>query len=111
MKPKAKLPAIPTHLTASTRQWCRQILGTWSLEDHHLRLLFGAGKAWDRAMEAREVIDREGLTYLDRFGQVRPRPEVQIERDSLTLFTRMMRELNLDSEVIPDPKPPKIGGK
>jgi hypothetical protein len=111
MKLTKKLPAIPTYLSKTTRQWCRGILTAWELEEHHLKILYGAGKAWDRAAEARTAIDRLGLTFEDRFGQVRPRPEVQMERDSMTLFARLMRELNLDSEVIPDPKPPKIGGK
>ena len=109
MKPKP--PKIPNYLTEPTRKWCREILSTWQLEPHHLRTLFAAAKSYDRATEARIILDKAGLTFEDRFGQVRPRPETTIERDSLMLFAKLMRELNLDCEVPPElPKPPKIRG-
>ncbi len=39
---------------------------------------------------------KKGLTYTDRFGAPKSRPEVGIARDSKIVFMRAMRELALD---------------
>jgi phage terminase small subunit len=70
------------------------------LEEHHVRLLTLAATAWDRAAAAREVIDREGAVYVDRFGQPKARPEIAIERDAVTALARLVRELDLDCEPV-----------
>jgi hypothetical protein len=58
---------------------------------------------------AREVLDKDGLTYTDRFGAPRARPEVAIERDSRIAFARLVRELALDVEAPPEPsRPPAL---
>jgi phage terminase small subunit len=81
----------------------------YELEEHHLRLLTLAGEAWDRAFTAREAIGKHGITYTDRFGAPRVRPEVAVERDARLAFARLVRELRLDVE--PDaPRPPGLGG-
>jgi hypothetical protein len=86
----------PKHLKPATRRWVRDVLRGWELEEHHRRILISAGEAWDRGTAAREVIERDGATYLDRFGQPKMRPEVLIERDMKSLFARLIRELDLD---------------
>jgi phage terminase small subunit len=79
------------------------------LEPHHVRLLTLACEAWDRCQQARELLATEGLTFEDRFGQPRARPEVSIERDSRIGFARLVRELALDGEGPPEaPRPPGI---
>src|SRR5437763_108874 len=65
----------PKHLRPATKRWFAHVTGAYELEQHHLRLLQHAGEAWDRAEEARQAIDAEGLTYTDRFGSPRARPE------------------------------------
>lgn len=88
----------PSHLRTATAKWFRQVLTDYELEDHHIRLLTLAAEAWDRSCQAREVIDAQGLTFSDRFGQPKARPEVAIERDSRIGFARLLRELDLDVE-------------
>jgi hypothetical protein len=73
------------------------VLEDYALEEHHVRLLTLASESWDRAEQAREVLDRDGLTYVDRFGAPRSRPEIAIERDSRVAFARLIRELDLDT--------------
>ena len=72
----------PKHLHRATKKWYREVVAEWGLEEHHIRILIGACEAWDRGVQAREVIDREGLTYEDRFGAPRARPEIAVERDA-----------------------------
>jgi hypothetical protein len=61
-----------------------------------VKLLTAASEAWDRLQEAREALQRHGLTFNDRHGMPRTRPEVAIERDSRIAFARILRELRLD---------------
>jgi hypothetical protein len=86
----------PPHLRAATKRWFTQVTTCFELEAHHLKLLTLAGESWDRCQQARAIIDREGITYVDRFEAPRARPEISIERDSRTAFARLIRELDLD---------------
>lgn len=88
----------PQHLHPETRKWWRSVVSEFFLEEHHIRLLTLAGEAWDRCTQAREAIAEHGLIFEDRYGQVKPRPEVNIERDSRLAFARLLRELDLDVE-------------
>jgi hypothetical protein len=94
----AKPPTAPKHLRPATRKWFADVLAGYELEEHHVRLLVLAGESWDRCCAARVIIDRDGLTYVDRFGCPHVRPEIAIERDSRLAFARLIRELDLDIE-------------
>ena len=59
----------------------------------------------DRGTQARKVIEKNGLTMEDRFGQVQARPEVRVERDAAKLFSRLLRELDLDQPAEPAAQP------
>jgi phage terminase small subunit len=84
-------------------------VGEFVLESHHLHLLVLACEALDRAAQAREAIAEHGPVFVDRYGQPRARPEVQIERDSRIAFARLLRELALDVEGPSEsPRPPRI---
>lgn len=98
----------PKHLRPATRKWFAAVLADFDLEDHHVRLLTLAGEAWDRGQAAREFIDANGMTFTDRFGQPKARPEVAIERDSRIGFARLVRELALDGVDAPEaPRSPR----
>lgn len=74
-----------------------------------MRLLTLAGESWDRCCQAREALTIHGLTFEDRFGCPRSRPEIAIERDSRLAFVRLVRELDLDIESPPGtPRPPGL---
>ena len=107
MKPS---PKAPKHLAPATRKWFAGVVAEYELEPHHLRLLTLAAEAWDRGQQAREAIDANGLTFTDKFGQPRARPEVAMERDSRIAFARLLRELALDiNSPADDSRPPAIG--
>ncbi len=109
MKAKSKgLPKAPRHLRAATRRWWEQITREFEVEEHNLRRLTAAAEAWDRYQQAREVLAKEGLTFIDKHGQPRARPEVAIERDARIAFLRAMRELGLDAGAAPDPRLPRL---
>jgi P27 family predicted phage terminase small subunit len=91
----------PPHLTEPTKRWWRSVQRDYSLEQHHNRLLQAACEAWDRLQGAREVIARDGLIVSGREGP-KAHPAVAIERDARIAFSRLIRELDLDSEPAPN---------
>lgn len=104
-----KYPDPPAHLSAEARSFWQGLVEEFEFEAHSLRLLQLACEAWDRSRQARAVLDAEGLTYCDRWGMPRPRPEIAVERDSRISFVRIMRELSLDVAP-PDSRPPARPG-
>lgn len=96
----------PRHLKAATRRWYAGVVADYALDPHHVKLLILACEALDRYQEARQVLADQGMTYEDRFGAPKPRPEVAIERDSRLGFARLLRELGLDvAEPVEAPRP------
>lgn len=101
-------PKPPSHLKPATRKWWASVVADFELEPHHLRLLQLAAEAWDQAQTAREVLDRDGQTFLDRFGQPKERPEVGILQNARISFARLLRELALDGVDGPEaPRAPR----
>ena len=99
----------PNHLSSETAQWWQSVMAEYALEAHHVRLLTLAAEAYDSAQDAREVLQREGKIYIDRFDQPKPRPEVAIQRDNAIGFARMLRELDLDIAAPTDrSRPPSL---
>jgi hypothetical protein len=76
-----------------------EILKEYSIDDAAgLRILRVALEAFDRAQAARAAIDKEGMTVMDKFGQIKPHPLLPIERDSRAAFLAGLKALNLDLE-------------
>lgn len=68
-----KQPAIkpPAHLSKESTVFFRKTVESYELDDHHLLLLSKAMEAQDLAEKCRKILDKEGLTYTDRFGAPR----------------------------------------
>ena len=92
---KEKLAAAPKDLSKEMKTWWEGIVAEFVLESSHLKLLALACRAWDRGEAARHVLRKHGLTFTDRHGIHRQRPEVSVERDCSILFARMLRELRI----------------
>jgi phage terminase small subunit len=103
-------PKPPARLSAATKKWWRELVNIFEFEAHHLRLLQAAAESWDTAAAAQAIIDKEGLTFTDRWGQPKPRPEVAIANNARITFARMTRELALDVGTPDDSRPPRLGG-
>jgi len=100
----------PAHLEAATAAWFATVVADYELEPHHRRLLTLAAEAWDRATQAREQLARDGITFHDQNGNPRVHPCVAVERDARLAFARLIRELDLDAETLPAPRPPRRAG-
>ncbi len=102
-----KLPEPPKHLSPAMRRFFSEIVRSWDLETHHLRLLSLLCEAFDRCEQARVQIEKEGLTVPGRFGP-RTHPACAIERDSRLAAARLLRELDLDQEMPAERRPPAL---
>lgn len=67
----------------------------WTLDVAELEVLDQACATLDRAEQARAVLDKEGLTISAGRGSIKTHPAAAIERDSRTLFARLVRDLGL----------------
>jgi len=97
----------PSHLSKASAAWWRSVVGTYDLEQHHERVLTLAATAYDRATEARETLAEDGTYFRDKHGAPKAHPAVSVERDARLAFARLIRELDLDGEPLPDPRPPR----
>jgi hypothetical protein len=86
----------PAYLRPATRDWMNYVLGEYSLDQHHFRLLTLAAEAWETGQAARETIARDGPVYLDRFNSPRKHPSISIQAEARIAFARLLRELDLD---------------
>ena len=105
--PKRVIEA-PEHLAPATARWWSDVMADFELEGHHVRLLTLAGEAFDRATQARELIQRDGLVCPTADGGFKAHPCVAIERDARTAFARLVRELDFDVEAPVDRRPPAL---
>jgi len=93
----------PKHLSKEAKQIWRGLIAEYQLDDTAgLRILQAALEARDRAAAARSQIDKEGMTILDKFEQVKPHPLLACERDSRAAFLSGLKALNLDLEPLRD---------
>jgi len=97
----------PAHLSTASRTWWRGVVAGYELQEHHERILTVAAECWDRAAQARAILDEQGLTVSTSGDGLKTHPAVAIERDSRIGFLRALRELDLDAEAGPDPRPPR----
>jgi P27 family predicted phage terminase small subunit len=113
MKAKSETKPAPQHLTAASQALFCRIRDDYALQDDDaaLTLLRLACEAVDRCTEARERIKADGTYLPDRFGQLRPHPAVNVERDSRLSAARLLRELGLspDEASLNENRPPRPG--
>lgn len=101
-RPRAsRPPAPPAHLSAASQAWWRQVVRAYVLEPSHLKVLLVCAESWDRMVQAREILERDGIVTINRFGQPVKHPAVQIEAESRLAFLRGLRELDLEGEAHP----------
>jgi len=99
----------PKTLQTKGRAFWRRVLKDFLLEEsHELQLLQEAAGCLDRIAEAQAEIEAKKPYFNDRFGQPRPHPALNVEKDQRVLFVRIVRELGLqvESEEYSRPKRP-----
>jgi P27 family predicted phage terminase small subunit len=92
-------PRAPRGLSARARGFWSAVRLLYRLEDSDFALLEAACRQLDRADEARKAIEEHGVMVRDRFGQLKPSPAVEVERQAHLAFARLSRELGLGADV------------
>jgi P27 family predicted phage terminase small subunit len=101
----------PGHLSTEGKNIWTEIISEYSIDDAAgLRILRVACESFDRAQSARETIEKDGLTTIDKAGQIKPHPLLACERDSRAAFLAGLKALNLDLEPLRD-KPGRPPGR
>ena len=96
----------PQNLSDESQRLWRDTLRLFKLDAHHKKNLESACRLWDRTIEAREAIEKDGAYFKDKNGQPKPHPAVSVELQSRALFMRLIRELGLDLQDPSDSRPP-----
>lgn len=100
-----------TPLSREARRLRRQLINEYEIEDPGgLAVLRTALEAFDRMRLCQAAIARDGLTFSDRWGQLRPHPLIAAERDSRAAWLASLKQLNLDVEPLKD-GPGRPGGR
>lgn len=104
-------PSAPKGLKPGARRFWLDTQAQYAIVDPAgVELLGVAARALGRLEGAAEVLDREGTVFKDKAGQLKPRPEVIIERDARSGFLAALRALQLDLEPL-KPGPGRPGGR
>jgi phage terminase small subunit len=91
----ASKPPPPRHLSKKMKAFWRSAFERRRIQPYKVEILLKACEAHDRSEQARRILKKEGLTYLDRFLAPRSRPEVAIERDSRSQFAKLLDQVGL----------------
>lgn len=93
-KPKIK---APEGLSKAAISWWKKLFDEYQITDNAgLLLLEQALRSFDRAEEARALIDKEGAVIRDRFNQPRQHPACQVERDNRAAVVKTLAALGID---------------
>ena len=101
---KRKIPSPPKHISAQSKEFWRKLLKQYALEDDvaAMQYLNEGCEALDRAHQAAADARKHGPVIKDRWGQPKPNPACQVERDARAQFLQCMKMLNLDIEPLND---------
>src|SRR5262249_42847391 len=108
---KGERGRAPEHLTEGSRMLWERLATDYSLlgDDHALLLLTSGLEARDRMIQAREILDREGLVTTGDRGGSRAHPATVIERDSHARMLQSFKALRLDIEPVVLTRPGRKG--
>jgi P27 family predicted phage terminase small subunit len=95
--PRPQLPAAPKTLSAEAKRWWKSILLEFEISDRAgLLLLQTCLDSFTRMRQAQVLLDADGLTTVDRYGQHKQHPAAAIERGQRAQMLAALKALNLD---------------
>lgn len=92
-----KIASRVSGLSAEAAKFYRNVARCWGVTDEpSLTTLRIACECLDRLRQAQAILQREGLVVADRWGQQRPHPCCQIEKEARAHLLQALRALELD---------------
>jgi hypothetical protein len=96
MTDEVALPEVVRRLCPESQElWCDTLSEFEGMDERALHVLLVCVESLHRRVMARQALEQFGAVYVDRLGNVRPRPEIAIERNSQLVFLRALRQLSL----------------
>ncbi len=93
-------PKPPKGLSVAAKKVWRDLTKEYDISDAAGLAILAAGlESYDRAMEAKRILDAEGPVMVDRWKQRKAHPAVNVELANRAAFLNAIRMLNLDVEV------------
>jgi P27 family predicted phage terminase small subunit len=87
------------HIRKELRLEVRRLIDEYGISDAGgLLLLQTFASAYSTELDAQDIINRDGLTILDRFDQKKAHPLLTVIRDSRAQKLAALKALNLDLE-------------
>ena len=103
MKSKKSNGVRLEHLGPEARALFKRVREEWAVDDSvGVALVLLLAETHDEMRRAREILDKDGLLVVDRFGQSRPHPANLVLRDARRKFLEACRALNLDLNTLED---------
>ena len=87
----------PSDLGPAGIAYWKRIVKAWKLDAHQPEILAQACRCLDVIAKAESAMAATGPIVVDRFGQQKPAPSVNVIRDYRGLFARLVRELALST--------------
>ena len=94
-----KIPSPPARLSQGSKRLWRTILEEQELTAAQILILTCGLEAWDRKEAAREGIEREGMTFMDKWDQPKMNPLCAIERTARAAAVHNFKVLGLQMEL------------
>jgi P27 family predicted phage terminase small subunit len=95
INPSPDPPACPDHLGEPERRIWANVISEFSGSLTAFAVLVSGLEAHQRAREARETIEEEGMVTVGRDGQPRAHPLLTTERDARKAFQQTFRYLGI----------------
>ena len=99
------------HIRKESRAEVKKLMTEYTIQDAGgLLLLLSFADADTAEKDAQDIVNKDGMTILDRFGQAKAHPLLTVIRDSRAQKLSALKSLNLDLEPLRD-RPGRPGGK
>lgn len=87
-------------LSEEAQNWHDKILQEYSITDEAGKLLVQtAMESFDRMRSAQKVVEKEGIVFKDKFGQLKNNPANAVERDARAAMLAAIKQLGLDFDM------------
>jgi len=94
---KSPAPRPPAGLSAAAKTLWARLQTEYGIRDAAgLAVLEQAARSFERAEEARRLLDRAGCVVKDRWGQTKVHPAAAVERDARASFLAALRQLGVE---------------
>jgi P27 family predicted phage terminase small subunit len=100
----SEIPRAPSGLSQPARRIWKRINQGWILDVGALIVLEQSLRHFDRAEEAKRLVEEQGMMITDDKGRLKENPLVAIERKSRDSMVRCLKYLHLDLEPLGEKK-------